>query len=187
MPDIPPSVRDTLRARLAAEGAPALHAELDDLDADTARTLASNDGQRIVRALEVLQASGRSIREWQAEKAVPILDATQIASRYVLDPDRQELNERINARFDQMVSLGALDEVRDLLALDLDADLPAMKAIGVRELGRVLADGVDPDEAMAAAKTATRQYAKRQATWFRNQFGPEWRRRTVLSELGPHR
>ena len=94
----------------------------------------------------------------------------------VIEPDRQELVRRIEARFDQMLDKGALDEVRQLTALGLDPDLPAMKAIGVRELQAAMAGRSGFPEAIERAKIATRQYAKRQSTWFRHQLGAEWRR-----------
>ncbi len=96
-------------------------------------TLQAGDGQRIVRALEVLEASGRSILEWQAERGTPLIDRDS-ARFIVIEPDRAELVARIEARFDRMVAAGALEEVKALAALKLDPQLPAMKAIGVREL-----------------------------------------------------
>ena len=89
------------------------------------------------------------------------------------------LVERIEQRFARMVEQGAIDEVKALLALELDAQLPAMKAIGVRELGMVIEGRISLAEAERLAAIATRQYAKRQATWFRNQLGPEWQRLTA--------
>ncbi|TIT91587.1 MAG: tRNA (adenosine(37)-N6)-dimethylallyltransferase MiaA, partial [Mesorhizobium sp.] len=130
---------------------------------------------RIVRALEVLDASGRSILDWQAARGQPLIDRGS-ARFLVIEPDRGELVARIEARFDQMLDKGALDEVRQLMALDLAPDLPAMKAIGVRELQAALAGQMSFPEAIERAKVATRQYAKRQATWFRHQLGPEWQR-----------
>ena len=96
-------------------------------------TLRAGDGQRIVRALEVLEASGRSILEWQAERGKPLIDR-ESARFVVIEPDRAELVARIDRRFDGMVEAGALEEVKALAALKLDPQLPAMKAIGVREL-----------------------------------------------------
>ncbi len=128
-----------------------------------------------MRALEVLDASGRSIRAWQARKGRPLVD--RATTRFlVVEPDRADLVTRIERRFDRMVEEGVLDEVRAFSALGLDASLPAAKAIGLRELEAALAGRIDLNEAIARAKTATRQYAKRQSTWFRNQLGPEWRR-----------
>ena len=101
----------------------------------------------------------------------------------MIEPDRRELVVRIEARFDQMLDKGALDEVRKLMALDLDPNVPAMKAIGVRELQAALAGQMSFPEAIERAKIATRQYAKRQATWFRHQLGLEWQRLRPGEEL----
>ncbi|RRI07121.1 tRNA (adenosine(37)-N6)-dimethylallyltransferase MiaA [Mesorhizobium tamadayense] len=175
MPDIPPSVRERWRYELKEQGAERLHRILMHEDSAVAMQLRPTDGQRIVRALEVLDASGRSILDWQAARGKPLIDRAS-ARFLVIEPDRGELVARIGARFDQMLDKGALDEVRQLMALDLDPDLPAMKAIGVRELQAALAGQMDFAEAIERAKIATRQYAKRQATWFRHQLGPEWQR-----------
>ena len=175
MPDVPDAVRTRLRRRLAREGAPALHAELARGDPAGAAALEPGDGQRIVRALEVLEASGTPLRDWQARPRAPVLAPDAVAERLLLMPDRAVLNARIDARFEAMVDGGALDEVRALRALGPDPRLPAMKAIGVRELGAVLDGAMRRAEATARAKTATRQYAKRQVTWFRNEFDASWR------------
>lgn len=175
MPDIPRSVRERWRYELKEQGAEKLHRLLMHEDSAVAMQLRPTDGQRIVRALEVLDASGRSILEWQAERGRPLIDRDS-ARFLVIEPDRTELVARIEARFDQMLDNGALDEVRQLTALDLDPDLPSMKAIGVRELQAAMAGQIGFPEAIERAKIATRQYAKRQATWFRHQLGPEWRR-----------
>ncbi|WP_244597723.1 tRNA (adenosine(37)-N6)-dimethylallyltransferase MiaA [Roseitalea porphyridii] len=174
MPDVPDAVRAAFRARLAREGAPALHADLAARDAEGAAMLEPGDGQRVVRALEVLEASGAPLRHWQGRRGDPVLPPETIGARFVLLPERAALNARIESRFDAMIARGALDEVRALRALNLDPDLPAMKAIGVRELGAVLDGAMDEAEAIARAKAATRQYAKRQMTWFRNQFDATW-------------
>lgn len=175
MPDIPRSVRERWRYELKEQGAEKLHRLLMHEDSAVAMQLRPTDGQRIVRALEVLDASGRSILEWQAERGRPLIDRDS-ARFLVIEPDRTELVARIEARFDRMLDNGALDEVRQLTALDLDPDLPSMKAIGVRELQAAMAGQIGFPEAIERAKIATRQYAKRQATWFRHQLGPEWRR-----------
>lgn len=175
MPDIPPSVRERWRYELKEQGAERLHRILMREDSAVAMQLRPTDGQRIVRALEVLDASGRSILDWQAARGQPLVDRDS-ARFLVIEPDRGELVARIEARFDRMIDKGALDEVRQLVALDLAPNLPAMKAIGVRELQAALAGEMSFAEAIERAKIATRQYAKRQATWFRHQLGPEWQR-----------
>lgn len=175
MPDIPGEVREHWRRELAEKGAAALHRVLADRDPKAAGTLRPGDSQRIVRALEVLEASGRSILDWQMERGRPLIDRDS-ARFIVIEPERAELVARIDRRFDGMIEAGALEEVRALAALDLDQRLPAMKAIGVRELQAALAGEVSMAEAIERAKIATRQYAKRQSTWFRHQLGPHWRR-----------
>ncbi|TIP26914.1 MAG: tRNA (adenosine(37)-N6)-dimethylallyltransferase MiaA [Mesorhizobium sp.] len=175
MPDIPQSIRDRWRYELQEQGAAKLHRILLREDSAAGMMLKPTDGQRIVRALEVLDASGRSILEWQAARGRPLID--RASTRFlVIEPDRAELVERIEARFDRMLEKGALNEVRRLAELGLDPDLPAMKAIGVRELQAAMAGELSFPEAIERAKIATRQYAKRQATWFRHQLGPEWLR-----------
>lgn len=175
MPEIPTAVRERWRYELAEHGSAKLHRILMREDSAVAMTLRPTDSQRIVRALEVLEASGRSILAWQAARGRPLIDR-DTARFFVIEPERAALVERIEARFDRMLDNGALDEVRDLAALDLDQALPAVKAIGVRELWSAVAGDMSFDEAIQRAKIATRQYAKRQATWFRHQLGPEWRR-----------
>ncbi|KAB2958208.1 MAG: tRNA (adenosine(37)-N6)-dimethylallyltransferase MiaA [Rhizobiaceae bacterium] len=175
MPAVPAGIRDHWRRRLAEEGPERLHALLAQKDPESAVSLRPTDGQRIVRALEVIEASGRSIRAWQAQKGRPLVDRAS-ARFFVVEPDRADLVARIERRFDRMVAEGVLDEVRAFTALGLDASLPATKAIGLRELEAALAGRIDLAEATTRAKAATRQYAKRQSTWFRNQLGPEWRR-----------
>ncbi len=175
MPDVPDAIRRRWRGALAEEGAQALHAVLTEKDPRAAATLRSGDSQRIVRALEVLEASGRSILDWQSDRSGAQIDRDS-AQFFVIEPERLELIARIDRRFDAMVDSGALEEVKALAALDLDPRLPAMKAIGVRELQAALAGDLPVVEAIERAKIATRQYAKRQSTWFRNQFGPHWRR-----------
>lgn len=175
MPDIPQSIRDRWRYELQEQGAAKLHRILLRRDSAAGMMLKPTDGQRIVRALEVLDASGRSILEWQAARGRPLIDRASTRF-FVIEPDRAELVERIEARFDRMLEKGALDEVRQITDLGLDPDLPAMKAIGVRELQAATAGELSFPEAIKRAKIATRQYAKRQATWFRHQLSPEWLR-----------
>ncbi|KQZ81417.1 tRNA dimethylallyltransferase [Mesorhizobium sp. Root157] len=175
MPDVPTEVRERWRYELNEQGAPKLHRILMREDAAAAMKLKAGDGQRIVRALEVLEASGRSILAWQAERGLPLIDRDS-AHFFVIEPERAALVARIEARFDTMIERGALDEVHELAALGLDPSLPAMKAIGVPELKAAMAGEMTFDEAIQRAKIATRQYAKRQATWFRNQLDDQWRR-----------
>ena len=173
IPGVPDEIRQGWRDRLGESGAEALHGELGARDPEAAAAIKPADAQRIVRALEVLEATGRSIRVWQSgQNGEPVLPAAR-AVRFAVQPDRALLYERVEKRFDTMVEAGALEEVKALMELGLDADLPAMKAIGVRELGQFLGDRIALSEAIEQAKTRTRQYAKRQMTWMRNQMG-DW-------------
>ncbi len=173
VPQIPEAVRTALRQKLEESGPETLHDELIGCDPRAAAAIKPNDAQRIVRALEVLAATGKSILAWQDEQAAkPVLQAQNLA-RFVVQPQRAHLYRRIEDRLDRMVDAGALAEAEQFLALGLDRDLPAMKAIGVSEFGEVLANQVSLEDAVARAKTRTRQYAKRQMTWMRNQMA-DW-------------
>jgi tRNA dimethylallyltransferase len=172
IPPVPPQVRDAVRARLTASGPGALHEELERRDPAAAAQLRPADRTRIARALEVVEATGRSVIDWRREGLPPLLDAACTA-RIFLAPDRAVLYRRINARFDAMLSAGALDEVRRLWLRGLDPLLPAMKAHGVPWLIRHLAGDVPLAAAAEEAKKDTRHYAKRQFTWFRHQLG-DW-------------
>jgi tRNA dimethylallyltransferase len=127
------------------------------------------DRSRVTRALEVVLATGRPLKEWQEQETPALLDISR-AARVFLMPDRKELLRRIDARFDTMIAAGALEEVRALAARHLDPALPAMKAHGVPWLIRHLNGEITLAEAAEQAKRDTRQYTKRQATWFRNQL-----------------
>ncbi|MGB6534893.1 MAG: tRNA (adenosine(37)-N6)-dimethylallyltransferase MiaA [Xanthobacteraceae bacterium] len=169
VPPIPAGIRDQVRARLASEGAPALHDELKWRDPAAAARLMPNDRARITRALEVLLATGRSLTEWHQDNKPPGLDPA-IAAKIFLAPQREELLRRIDARFDAMMAAGALEEVRALAARKLNPDLPAMKAHGVPWLMRALRGEIALEQGVEEAKRDTRRYTKRQATWFRNQL-----------------
>jgi tRNA dimethylallyltransferase len=177
MPDIPSGISERWRRALAEEGPQELHRVLREVDGDAALKLKPADGQRIVRALEVMEASGRSILSWQAQASEALVDPEN-AEMILLDPERKSLVERVERRFDGMMEEGAVSEVEALLALGLDPALPAMKAIGVREIAAALDGRLEMEEAIGRAKAATRQYAKRQGTWFRHQMGPLWQRRS---------
>lgn len=173
MPEVPESIRVRLRNELAAIGAGELHRRLQSLDPESAREIQPGDPQRILRALEVLEASGESIRKWRSRAGTPLIDPGR-ARKFLIEPQRTELAQRIERRFRDMVRLGGLDEVRAVLELGLDPAMPAMKAIGVRELRQFLEGRLTLEDAVLLAATATRQYAKRQLTWFRHQAGPDW-------------
>ena len=183
IPPIPPEVRSALRARLAAEGAPALHAELARRDPASGSRLHPGDGSRIVRALEVLEATGRPLGDWQNANGPPLLEPDRVTKMF-LAPDRAVLRSRIDTRFDAMLIAGALDEARALAARGLDPLLSAMKAHGVPWLIRHLRGEISLDEAAVQAKADTRRYAKRQFTWFRNQLSDwEWVAPEAVIEL----
>jgi tRNA dimethylallyltransferase len=172
IPPVPPDVRGAVRARLDASGPVALYEELARRDPAAAAQLRPADRIRIARALEVVEATGRSIIDWRLKGVPPLLDAARVAKLF-LAPDRAVLYRRIDARFDGMLSAGALDEVRLLAARRLDPLLPAMKAHGVPWLIRHLAGEMTIEAAAEEAKKDTRHYAKRQFTWFRHQLG-DW-------------
>jgi tRNA dimethylallyltransferase len=178
MPPVPEELSRRWRHELAAKGARALHGILSERDPVAAAVLEPADGQRIVRALEVLEASGRSILDWRRATNAPLVDPGSVRHILVV-PDRETLVARIERRLDRMLEEGAAEDVEKLLARKLDPALPAMKAIGVREIGAALAGEITMAEATRRAKAATRQYAKRQATWFRHQLGEQWERITL--------
>lgn len=168
VPDIPDDIRAATRAEVEEIGPVAAHGLLCDVDPDWAAQVHENDPQRIARGLEVFRATGRPLTAWQAEP-VEAPDLGPVA-KIVLEPDRDWLIERIHRRFRLMVEAGAVDEVEALLKQDLSPSLPAMKALGVPELGRYLAREMMLEEAIEAAAIKSRQYAKRQSTWFRQQM-----------------
>ena len=172
VPPITPGVRAAVRARLEAEGPAALHDELARRDPVMAARLELADRARIARALEVLEATGRSLAEWQRVGMAPVLDRVRAVTIF-LSPNRDELRRRIDVRFDSMLASGALTEVKALAARGLDARLPALKAHGVPWLIRHLTGEMTLADAAAAAKKDTRHYTKRQFTWFRHQLG-DW-------------
>jgi tRNA dimethylallyltransferase len=172
IPPIDPAIREGLRARLARDGVEALHAELATRDPGAASRIMVRDRSRILRALEVLDATGRPIADWHRDGLPPVVDPDH-AIRIFLHPDREELKARIEARFAIMLREGALDEVRALAARYLPDTLPAMKAHGVPWLRRYLSGEISLDQAAAGSIMDTRRYAKRQVTWFRNQM-PGW-------------
>ncbi len=167
IPDIPADVQKQGAARLARIGAPALHQELAVLDPQTALRLQPGDSQRILRAWLVAKATGRALSDWQRD--VP-LAATGPCLSITLMPPREQLYDAIDGRFRGMVEQGAIEEARDFLALGLDPSLPVMKAVGLREFGRMLAGKTSLEVAIAAAQQETRRYAKRQVTWLRHQM-----------------
>jgi tRNA dimethylallyltransferase len=172
VPPIPPEIRESVRARLDCDGVEALHAELARHDAVSAERLKPRDRTRIARALEVVEATGRSLTDWHREGLPPILPPGEFTALF-LSAEREALYARIDARFDAMLMAGALEEVAVLAARNLDPLLPAMKAHGVPALIRHLRGELTLEEAATIGRADTRHYAKRQFTWFRHQL-PEF-------------
>lgn len=175
VPDIEPEIREQVRALVVGDAYAALTRE----DPASAAALAPADSSRIARALEVVRSTGRSIIEWRARKEGGI--GEQVALHpLILLPPRDWLIERCNVRFETMVDGGGIDEVEALLARGLSPDKPVMRAIGVREIAAYLAGECDRPEMIERAQIATRQYAKRQYTWFANQPPATWPRQEDL-------
>ncbi|MFO1408588.1 MAG: tRNA (adenosine(37)-N6)-dimethylallyltransferase MiaA [Steroidobacteraceae bacterium] len=183
LPEADPSVRARIDARAAAEGWPRLHAELAGLDPAAAARIQPADGQRIQRALEVLELTGRPISDLQrlAEPA-----AHRLVAFMLLPVSREELYRRIDRRFDEMMAEGLLDEVRSLRARgDLQPDLPSLRSVGYRQLWAHLEGECDLTSAVAAARQATRNLAKRQLTWANGDPAVHWLRSLESQELAP--
>jgi tRNA dimethylallyltransferase len=180
VPEVPAAIREAAEARHRELGGPGLHGELAARDPAMAARLKSSDRQRLIRAWEVLEATGRSLAAWQADSAPR--DAGYRFLRLVRLPPRDQLYAACDARFLDMIERGALREVGDLYELGLDPKLPVMRALGVRELGRHLDGAESLDEAISRAQQATRNYAKRQMTWLRTQAPPESVRTVILNE-----
>lgn len=172
VPAIPAEVRDDVRARLERDGVEALHAELATRDPAAAERLKPRDRARIARALEVVEATGRTLTDWHRDGLPPLLPQGEFHALF-LAPERDQLYARIDARFDVMLATGALEEVAKLAARKLDPLLPAMKAHGVPALIRHLKGEITREEAAEIGRADTRHYAKRQFTWFRHQL-PEF-------------
>ncbi|WP_093292972.1 tRNA (adenosine(37)-N6)-dimethylallyltransferase MiaA [Sphingomonas sp. NFR04] len=169
IPEIAPEIRAEIRAMPVAEA----HAALTLADPAAAARLHATDTTRVARALEVVRSTGRTLADWQDRREGGIGDAVQLAAMILL-PDRAWLGERIDRRFATMLAT-AEDEVRALLArTDIPADAPVLRAIGVDEIGKVLRGEWEAEQAQEAGATATRQYAKRQYTWFRRQPPGGW-------------
>jgi tRNA dimethylallyltransferase len=169
VPVIPEEVRRAARALHKDLGGARFHAALAERDADAAARLNPGDRQRLIRAYEVVAATGRSLMDWQRAQA----HATRPAvAAVLLLPPRANLNAAIDARFAAMAQGGALEEVRAIMARHLSPDLPALKAVGLRELARHLRGEIPLEVAISEAQQASRRYAKRQMTWLRTQMPP---------------
>ncbi|WP_172296225.1 tRNA (adenosine(37)-N6)-dimethylallyltransferase MiaA [Pseudoruegeria sp. HB172150] len=166
IPETPNRVREEAMARMEAEGADALLAELDRA---TTERIDRMNPMRIQRAWEVLQTTGRGLAQWQDETPPPLLPIGE-SQTLLIDANRDWLNDRIDRRFDAMMANGALEEARRNLAEGWDPTMPSAKAIGAKELIDHLLRNRSLKDAVSAGKTATRQFAKRQRTWFRSKM-----------------
>jgi len=174
VPEIDAAIRAEVRAMPVAEA----HLALQQADPTAAARLAPADTTRVARALEVARSTGRTLAAWQGARSGGIGDAVRLVATILL-PDRDWLLARCDARLEAMFDEGAVEEVTQLLARrDIPLAAPIRRAIGVPEIAAMLAGDITRDAALAAAKIATRQYAKRQYTWFRNQPPPGWERVT---------
>lgn len=169
IPAIEPEVREVVRAMETADAYTALTIE----DPLRASELEPTDSQRIARALEVKRSTGVALGDWQQAKTGGIGEEVALHT-LVMMPPRQWVYERCDTRFAQMLEEGAIEEVEALLARDLDPALPAMRAIGVREIAALVRGDMSKQDTIGAGATATRQYAKRQLTWLRNQSPEDW-------------
>lgn len=188
IPPVPEAVRSAFRSRVAEQETSQLHAELGRLDPAMAERLKPADRMRIMRALEVHLATGRSIASFQGERHPGPLDGVPMLKLFI-SPEREEVRRRIDRRFEQMIAQGALDEVAALRERRLDPLLPVMRAHGVPGLIAHLEGSLGLDEAITRGQADTRAYAKRQVTWFRHQMAgwqavaPEAAREVALRAL----
>ncbi|MDD5587370.1 MAG: tRNA (adenosine(37)-N6)-dimethylallyltransferase MiaA [Alphaproteobacteria bacterium] len=175
IPPVPEDVRNAAQKLYASLGPDAFRAELAKLDPESAAHLKPNDKQRLIRAYEVAKHTGKPIGHWQVASSSTAIAEDFALRSHLLLPPREKLYAACDKRFLNMMERGAIEEVHDLLARKLDPDLPAMKILGVREIAAFLRDEISREEAIAKARQATRNYAKRQVTWFRNQWAMERR------------
>ncbi len=167
IPAVPVEARDEAMALYDTEGEAAFRLRLTTFDPPAEAAIEAGDRQRLTRAFAVARSTGRSLSDWQAGTQ-PLL-RTGTYDRLVLEPERETLYANCDARVLAMMQEGAVEEVRGLIARGLDPNLPAMKAVGVREIAGWLSGETTRSDAVAALQQATRNYAKRQLTWFRNQ------------------
>ena len=184
IPDTPPEVRARLAARLEEIGAPAFHGELSARDPEMGARLRPSDRQRLIRAAEVLEATGRSLADWQRETRPTLAGGDVLTFRTVLlNPPRDALYAACDARLLDMMERGALEEARRIATRDLDPTLPGVKALGLPALLSHLRGEISLEAAVSQAQSATRHYAKRQVTWFGRQFIADYRVNEKFSEI----
>ena len=177
VPEIPAEVRAQAEAEFAPIDEVVFRARLAEHDPLAAQRISPGDRQRLVRAWEVWLATGRALSDWQAETSGGLDEGSWAA--VALEPSRVDLYDRCDLRFSRMIAEGALDEVAALAARNLDPALPALKAVGYRELSAHLRGEIPLPQAIEAAQRETRRYAKRQSTWLRGQMA-DWPRITAL-------
>ena len=185
IPAVPETVRSAVRAQFASQNGPAIHALLSERDPEMASELRPSDRQRMLRALEVIEATGHSLAFWQKQKPTPALEGMRLA-KFVIDAPRELLRARISSRLQSMIGEGVLDEVAALEGLD--PALPAAKILGLRELIALRAGHLAEEDAIRKVAILTAQYAKRQATWARQRMADwAWERadepHTIVAEI----
>jgi tRNA dimethylallyltransferase len=182
VPEIDGEIRRHLRERSETDVG-GLYSELQQLDPVSHGLLRPSDSQRIVRALEVVKSTGKTLPWWQERDTDTGFLAGKKPNKILLMPERLLLHERIEQRFKSMIDHGALEEVRQLIGLGIDENMPPMRAIGVRQLAGHIAGDLTIDEAIELSVIATRQYAKRQTTFFRHQFDGGWQ---IINSANEH-
>jgi tRNA dimethylallyltransferase len=170
MPAIPSPIRKNVRNLLAEKGSVILHAKLSKIDPKTAARLNVSDSQRIARAIEIFEATGKTLTQWHEDGVQSEISPEFKFRSVLLKPQRELLYATCDARFEKILKTGALDEVAALVDRKLDPKLPAMKALGIPEIIKYLAGELSFEEAVSAGQQKTRRYVKRQGTWFKNQF-----------------
>jgi tRNA dimethylallyltransferase len=170
-----PPIDEAIRAEVRALPVATAHALLTEADPAAAARLLPSDTTRVARALEVVRSTGQTLAEWQDERSGGLSGTIRLVP-LILSPPREWLRARCDARFEAMLAAGAVDEAEALIARRLDPALPVMRAIGVAEIGDWMAGRIDRTAMVARAQAATRQYAKRQQTWFSRQPPSDWQR-----------
>ena len=180
VPEIDNNIRQEIRAQVMDEGSEIAHKKLSELDPEMASRLAPGDSQRISRALEVIISTGRSLALWQAEPATGgLIDQDVEMSKHVLIRERADLYERCNERFRNMIEQGdVIEEVRALTRFKYSNNFPVMKSLGVPQIIDFIQENSTLEETITLSQIATRQFAKRQMTWFRNQFS-DWEKQIL--------
>ncbi|AHA28096.1 tRNA (adenosine(37)-N6)-dimethylallyltransferase MiaA [Candidatus Liberibacter americanus] len=182
MPNIPINIRNDIREKLKKYGSHIMHDELSRIDPIASKKINNSDGHRIARALEIFMFSGKSITEFWKESSNPVIPVKHTYKIIIL-PKRCELKKRISKRFKQMLDTGAIDEVKNLMAMNLDPDLPIIKVIGVRHIISLLRGEISYEDTLEKGIIATNQYAKRQITWFNHQLNDDWHRISCVYDI----